>query len=84
LSLIDEGDIVEFLKELVRIPSRNPPGEEKACSEFIADRLRGWGFDVQLIPEPFPDRPQVVAYLRGSGVKVDAVPEEFTSEVGSS
>lgn len=83
LSLIDEADIVELLKELVRIPSRNPPGEEKACSAFIADRLRGWGFDVQLIPEPFPDRPQVVAYLRGSGGKprlilnghIDTVPE---------
>ncbi len=83
LSLVEEGEVVEFLRRLVQTPSRNPPGEERACAEFIAARLSEWGLDVQLIPEPFPDRPQVVAYVRGSEGKpklvlnghMDTVPE---------
>jgi len=65
LSSVEESAVVDLLRALVKIPSRNPPGEEKVCSEFVADRLREYGLEAQLVPEPYPERPQVVAYLRG-------------------
>lgn len=63
---ITEDQIVEVLQELIRIPSRNPPGEEKKCAEYIADKMREWGFFAELVPEPFCHRPQVVVKLKGS------------------
>jgi succinyl-diaminopimelate desuccinylase len=82
LTNIKEGDIVNLVKQLVRIPSRNPPGEEKAIAEFIATLLMGWGFEVELV-EPMPDRPDVIAWLRGTeghptlilNGHIDVVPE---------
>jgi succinyl-diaminopimelate desuccinylase len=79
---IREGDIVNLVKQLVRIPSRNPPGEEKAAAEFIATLLMGWGFEVELV-EPMPNRPDVIAWLRGIEERptlilnghIDVVPE---------
>ncbi|MEM4399449.1 MAG: M20 family metallopeptidase [Candidatus Nitrosocaldus sp.] len=58
--------IVDDARELIRIPSRNPPGEEKRCAEYIHSRLKELGLDSMLIHEPFADRPQVIAYARGS------------------
>lgn len=59
--------IIELTAGLVEIPTRNPPGEEKAGAEYIHDRLQGWGIETELIREPDPERPQVVAWLRGAG-----------------
>ncbi len=63
---LNVDETVDVLRRLVRIPSRNPPGQEKPCAEFVTMKLQEWGFEVQVIPEPFPDRPQVVARYRGS------------------
>ncbi|MCS6768156.1 MAG: M20 family metallopeptidase [Candidatus Nitrosocaldus sp.] len=54
--------IVEDAAELIRIPSRNPPGEERRCAEYIYSRLREFGLNAFLLHEPFTDRPQVIAY----------------------
>jgi succinyl-diaminopimelate desuccinylase len=66
LQKIDDERIVDLVSQLVRIPSRNPPGDEKGCAEYIMRKLKEWGFGVQVIPEPFPDRPQVVATCEGT------------------
>ncbi len=75
-------DILQTASELVRIPSRNPPGEEKRCAEYIHSRLGELGLEAHLVEEPFRERPQVVAIARGKGRQtiilnghIDTVPE---------
>ena len=65
---IPENLVLELTGQLVAIPTPNPPGREKALAEFVADTLTGWGIETELVPEPEPSRPQVVAWLRGTGV----------------
>ena len=47
--------------DLVAIDSRNPPGRERPAAEFVHETLSSWGIDARLVPQPFVDRPQVVA-----------------------
>jgi len=83
LSLLTEDALVSLTRQLVSIPTRNPPGEEKACAEFIYQTLTGWGVEAELVIEPDPARPQVVAWHRGTGAgptfilnaHIDTVPE---------
>lgn len=68
-ALIDAipGALLEKLvREMVAIPSRNPPGEEKACSEYIYNQLSNWGIETERLSVPEESRPQVVAWLRGA------------------
>lgn len=51
----------DLLGELVSFDTRNPPGRERRCAEFIRDTLADWGLDARLVHEPYDDRPQVVA-----------------------
>lgn len=74
--------ILQTASELVKIPSRNPPGEEKRCAEYIYSQLKEFGFETYLVNEPFSSRPQVVALIRGNGKNtilfnghMDTVPE---------
>ena len=59
------GEIVEFTRDLIRIPTINPPGDGYAdCARLIGSRLRECGFDVDLIeatgrPEHTPAYPRV-------------------------
>jgi len=83
LQEVKHEEIAGLLQELVKIPSRNPPGEEKKCAEYIAYKASKWGLKVDLIPEPYPERPQVVISVEGSESKptlvlnghIDTVPE---------
>jgi len=75
-------EIIQTASDLVKIPSRNPPGEEKRCAEYIYSRLKEFGLETHLVSEPFSNRPQVVALLRGKGENtillnghMDTVPE---------
>lgn len=75
-------EVIALTRELVALPSRNPPGEERACAEFIFQTLVGWGIAAELVPQPDPQRPQVVAWVRGTegptlilNGHVDTVPE---------
>jgi succinyl-diaminopimelate desuccinylase len=58
---VTEAEAGELLAELVRRDSTNPPGRERACAEFIHGWLADAGVEADLVAEPFPDRPQVVA-----------------------
>ncbi len=52
LNRIDElaDEMVEFLQQLVRIPTINPPGENYAdCSTLIGDKLKQFGYDIQYV-----------------------------------
>ncbi|MGD2159067.1 MAG: M20 family metallopeptidase [Anaerolineales bacterium] len=64
---LPEDLIIELTSDMVAIPTRNPPGEEKAGAEFILGRFQEWGIEAEMISEPDPERPQVVAWHRGTG-----------------
>ncbi len=58
---MSEAEHVELLRELVQIETENPPGNERACSEYVVDWFRERGVDAELVYEPYEDRPQAVA-----------------------
>lgn len=61
-----EVDAIELTKELIRIPSVNPPGDETACANYLAGVLERLGFETQL--HSFgPGRFNLVARLAGKG-----------------
>ncbi len=64
---LSEELIVDLTSQLVAIPTPNPPGQEKPCTEFILATLQSWGIESELVLEPDPERPQVVAWYRGTG-----------------
>lgn len=82
LDEIVEQDVVKILRNLVRIPTQNPPGKERECAEYIKNKLDEWGIRATLVPKPFNNRPQVVATY-GTGKEpilvlnahMDVVPE---------
>ncbi|RAW45767.1 hypothetical protein DQW50_07060 [Halorubrum sp. 48-1-W] len=85
-------DAVAFLREMVRTPSVNPPGDYAAIVDLLTTEYEGYGWDVEIerAPEalveelglPHP-RPNVLAYAtRGPGATIalnahiDTVPVE--------
>jgi succinyl-diaminopimelate desuccinylase len=60
-------DVVELCRELIALPSENPPGGETAVAEKVSRLLSSAGFEVSWY-EAEPTRPNVVARMRrGSG-----------------
>ena len=66
---VDEEAVVAFTQELVRIRSVNDPGhggDEAPAAELVADRMRAFGWEPQVV-EVAPGRPNVVAVVDGGG-----------------
>lgn len=68
---------VDLARTLVRFPSLNPPGEEKAAADYVANLLEQAGLEVKL-HEFAPGRPSMVARLRGAS---DLHPLAFTGHL---
>jgi len=60
-----QHETTELLQRLVRFDTVNPPGNERACQEFLAARLEAAGFEVELLGA-VEERPNLVARLRGA------------------
>lgn len=85
LSHIDEEEIVDLCTDLARIPSFS--GEEGPCARFLAGRLRELGFDDVTLQEVEPNRPNVIARLKGNGtgpsfmfnghLDIDPIPADY-------
>jgi len=60
------GEVVGLLQDLLRIDTTNPPGNETACAEHIAEVLRADGIE-SLLLEKEPGRGNLIARLRGTG-----------------
>lgn len=58
--------LVSTLQDLVRFPTVNPPGNERAHQEYVAARLQEMGLEVQIAAVD-PERPNIVALLPGAG-----------------
>jgi acetylornithine deacetylase/succinyl-diaminopimelate desuccinylase-like protein len=56
---------VDLLGELISIDTSNPPGNERPVQELLADRLSAVGFECELLAARGPERPNLVARLRG-------------------
>ena len=73
----------ELLRKLIRVDTSNPPGREREAQEMLRDLLSEAGFECELAARD-PDRPNLVARLRGGGDgpvlcllgHVDTVPAE--------
>lgn len=59
-------DVVELTRQLVRMETINPPGQEEECARWLSGFLRDIGFKAELIPFG-PGRYNLVADLRGTG-----------------
>jgi acetylornithine deacetylase/succinyl-diaminopimelate desuccinylase-like protein len=57
-------ETAEVLAQLIRFDTVNPPGDERACQEWLAGYLRDAGLEVEL-DGASPERPNLVARLRG-------------------
>lgn len=74
-------DSVELARELIRIPSLNPPGEEAACIDYLSGLFERFGLSGNT-HEFAPGRPSLVLKIPGSGAEpplcftghVDVVP----------
>jgi acetylornithine deacetylase/succinyl-diaminopimelate desuccinylase-like protein len=60
-----QRETTEVLAQLVRFRTVNPPGDERACQEWLAGYLRDAGLEVELAGAS-PERPNLVAGLKGS------------------
>jgi acetylornithine deacetylase/succinyl-diaminopimelate desuccinylase-like protein len=74
-----EAEAQELLRQLIRFNTVNPPGNERAAQEYLADHLMKAGFDCELLGAE-PDRPNLLARLpAGSGpVAGDPAPDRLT------
>lgn len=55
----------KLLQKLIRFDTTNPPGNEKACIDYIADLLTRNGIESKIIARD-PGRPNLIARLKGS------------------
>ncbi|MFS0864296.1 M20 family metallopeptidase [Fredinandcohnia sp. 179-A 10B2 NHS] len=69
-----KDDIIQFLRELIQIPSENPKGDYEEICLFLQTKMMSFGFEVQLIEVPFEEvskrnlqkpRKSVIATLKG-------------------
>ncbi|HLM86817.1 MAG TPA: M20/M25/M40 family metallo-hydrolase [Solirubrobacteraceae bacterium] len=58
-----EGEAQELLQKLIRFNTVNPPGDERAAQEYLADHLTRAGFECELLGAE-PERPNLIARLR--------------------
>jgi len=59
-------ELVDLTREMVQIPSENPPGDEREISGLVSHKMKALGFEVELV-EPKMKRMNTLATLRGSG-----------------
>jgi acetylornithine deacetylase/succinyl-diaminopimelate desuccinylase-like protein len=63
----------ELLARLIRFNTVNPPGNERAAQEYLADHLTQAGFECELLGAE-PGRPNLIARLRAQDAGADAGP----------
>lgn len=61
-------EAIGYFKDLLRIDTTNPPGNERPAADYIARILDREGIDYQIL-ESEPGRASLVARLKGSGAR---------------
>src|ERR1700692_4328849 len=57
---------VARLRDLLRLDTRNPPGNENRAAQYLREVLQREGIDSEIVG-PSPDRGTLIARLRGDG-----------------
>ena len=60
-----QAEATEVLAQLVRFNTVNPPGDERACQEWLKRYLEDAGLECELLWAADPERPNLVARVRG-------------------
>ncbi len=60
------SDTAELLRELIRLDTTNPPGNETAAAHLLRDYLEAAGVECELFAR-VPERANLVARIRGRG-----------------
>jgi len=60
-----EAEATDVLARLVRFDTVNPPGNERACQEWLKGYLEDAGLECELLSAEDPERPNLIARLRG-------------------
>jgi acetylornithine deacetylase/succinyl-diaminopimelate desuccinylase-like protein len=76
-------EVTQYLQDLIRIDTTNPPGNETRAAEYLASVLKREGIE-PLVLESAPGRGNLIARLKGDGraaplllmVHLDVVPAE--------
>jgi acetylornithine deacetylase/succinyl-diaminopimelate desuccinylase-like protein len=62
---VREAEVIDFTRDLIRTPSENPPGDERAVAALVIERLSALGLhDVHLVGE-LEHRPNLIARIPG-------------------
>src|SRR4051812_15954659 len=59
-------EVVAHLRALLRLDTRNPPGNEHLAASYLRDALARDGIAAEIVG-PAPDRASIIARLRGDG-----------------
>src|SRR5215203_826022 len=60
-----QAEATDVLSRLIRFDTVNPPGNERACQEWLKGYLEEAGLECELLCGEDPERPNLVARLRG-------------------
>src|SRR6202051_3021161 len=63
------NETAQLLRELIRIDTSTPPGNEAKVAEFLKAKLAPLGFQVDIYPTPEPGKAHFIARLKGDGSK---------------
>ena len=63
-----EDEVTSFLSKLIQINTTNPPGNETAAAEYVAQNLSKEGFECELF-ESAPERGSMITRIKGTGEK---------------
>jgi len=66
VSDLERDELVQLLRDVIRIRSVNPPGDEILAARFVEQVLAKEGIPSTVV-EPFPGRGSIVARVRGDG-----------------
>ena len=62
-----QDEATDVLSRLIRFDTVNPPGDERACQEWLKAYLEDAGLECELIAaDGAPERPNLIARLRGA------------------
>lgn len=83
--MVDKKRLIKTTRQLIRINSENPPGDESGIASFVKKYLKGLGLEVRVI-EFKKRRPNVIATLKGknSGQSLLFTPHLDTVPAGRS
>jgi len=65
LKAIDPEETIEFLQDLVRVPSVNPPGDVRRAIQLCDDKLATAGFETKTVGAT-PEKVNVIGTLQGA------------------